>query len=63
MGEFLEYPDVFQEVRGAMNPGKLKLQTGSIVFKNMKTGKLEQFSSTEVEETHWLIRSRGYFSR
>jgi structure-specific recognition protein 1 len=60
MGEFLEYPDVFQEVRGAMNPGKLKLQTGSIVFKNMKTGKLEQFSSTEVEETHWLIRSRGY---
>jgi len=38
----------------------LKLQSNSIMFKNMKTGKLDQFSASDVEEAQWLIRARGH---
>jgi len=30
------------------------------MFKNMKTGKLDQFSASDVEEAQWLIRARGH---
>jgi len=36
-----------------MAPGRLKLTDQSIVFKNAKTGKLEQISSSEIEFVNW----------
>ncbi|XP_076472913.1 FACT complex subunit SSRP1-like isoform X2 [Babylonia areolata] len=60
MSDFQEYPDVVQEVRGALNPGRLKLQRNSVIFKNSKTGKVDQFQSSEVEKSQWLKRARGY---
>jgi len=30
------------------------------MFKNMKTGKLDQFNASDVEEAEWLIRARGH---
>jgi hypothetical protein len=60
MSDFLEFPDVFQENRGSMNAGKLKLQSNSITFKNNKTGKIDQYQSNEVKAADWLKRARGY---
>ncbi|XP_076453034.1 FACT complex subunit SSRP1-like isoform X2 [Babylonia areolata] len=60
MSDIQEYPDVVQEIRGALNPGRLKLQRNSIIFKNNKTGKVDQFQSSEVEKSLWLKRARGH---
>lgn len=59
MSDFQEYPDVVQEVRGALNPGRLKLQSNSVIFKNNKTGKIDQYPGTDVDKVHWLKRARG----
>ncbi|KAL4224373.1 FACT complex subunit ssrp1 [Mactra antiquata] len=58
--DYQEYPDVVQEVRGALNPGRLKFQGNSIVFKNTKTGKVDQFQGTDIDKVKWLKRARGY---
>lgn len=42
------------------NPGRLKLQSNSIIFKNNKTGKIDQYPGTDVEKVHWLKRARGH---
>ena len=43
-----------------LNPGRLKLQSNSVIFKNNKTGKVEQFPGIEVETSEWLKRARGH---
>ncbi|XP_071178857.1 FACT complex subunit SSRP1-like [Mytilus edulis] len=60
MSDFQEYGDVVQEIRGAVNPGRLKLQSNSVIFKNNKTGKVEQFTGMEVNTSEWLKRARGH---
>jgi len=60
MGDVQEYGDVVQEIRGALNPGKLKLSTSNILFKNVKTGKLDQFQGGDVTKAQWLKRAKGY---
>lgn len=60
MGDFLEFGDVVQEIRGATHSGRLKLQSNMVVFKNLKTGVVEQFQATDVDKTSWLLRARGY---
>ncbi|CAH0751590.1 unnamed protein product [Diatraea saccharalis] len=47
--EFLEYNDVSAEIKGAMVPGRLKMTDQNIVFKNSKTGKVEQISANDIE--------------
>ncbi|XP_034949170.1 FACT complex subunit Ssrp1 [Chelonus insularis] len=47
--DFLEYPDITAEVKGAMTPGRLKLTDQHIIFKNQKTGKVEQISANDLE--------------
>ena len=42
------------------NPGRLKLQRNSIIFKNNKTGKVDQFQSSELDKCQWLKRARGH---
>ncbi|KAJ8317329.1 hypothetical protein KUTeg_005233 [Tegillarca granosa] len=60
MSDIQEYPDVVQEVRGALNPGRLKLQSSNVIFKNTKTGKVDQFQSGDLEKVQWLKRARGF---
>ena len=60
MGDSLEFPEVFEENRGAMCAGKLKLASSAITFKNSKTGKLEQYQSNDVKAADWLKRARGF---
>ncbi|XP_034831772.1 FACT complex subunit Ssrp1 [Maniola hyperantus] len=47
--EFLEYNDVSAEIKGAMVPGKIKMTDQNIIFKNSKTGKVEQISANDIE--------------
>ncbi|CAG4971332.1 unnamed protein product [Colias eurytheme] len=47
--EFLEYNDVSAEIKGNMVPGRLKMTDQSIIFKNSKTGKVEQISANDIE--------------
>ncbi|XP_055535589.1 FACT complex subunit Ssrp1 [Wyeomyia smithii] len=47
--DFLEYSSISSEVRGAMCPGKLKMTDTAIVFKNEKTGKVEQINAADID--------------
>ncbi|XP_014232855.1 FACT complex subunit Ssrp1 [Trichogramma pretiosum] len=47
--DFLEYPDITAEVKGAMTPGRLKLTDQHLIFKNLKTGKVEQIPGSDME--------------
>ncbi|XP_074643188.1 FACT complex subunit SSRP1-like [Tubulanus polymorphus] len=60
MGDYLEYSDVLQEVRGTMNPGRLKLQSSNVVFKNIKTGRVDQFVAADIDDVNWIVRARGF---
>ncbi|XP_046343338.2 FACT complex subunit SSRP1-like [Haliotis rufescens] len=60
MSDIQEYPDVVQEFRGHLNPGRLKLQSNSVIFKNTKTGKVDQYQSNDITKAQWLKRARGY---
>ena len=42
------------------HPGRLKLMTSSVIFKNIKTGRVDTFLSTDLEKATWLMRARGY---
>ena len=41
-------------------PGRLKLQSDNIIFRNVKTGKTEQFQGSDIKTAQWLIRARGH---
>ncbi|XP_068633015.1 FACT complex subunit Ssrp1 [Battus philenor] len=47
--EFLEYNDVSAEIKGTMVPGRLKMTDQNIIFKNSKTGKVEQISANDID--------------
>ncbi|CAG9771400.1 unnamed protein product [Ceutorhynchus assimilis] len=51
--DFLEYSDVSSEVKGFMAPGKLKMTDQNIIFKNSKTGKVEQIPSADFEAVNF----------
>uniref|UniRef100_V5IJS3 FACT complex subunit SSRP1 n=1 Tax=Ixodes ricinus TaxID=34613 RepID=V5IJS3_IXORI len=58
--DFLEYPDVFKEDRGAMTSGRLKMTNQAVVFKNSKTGKVEQVQGPDIESIDWQRLGAGY---
>ncbi|XP_060826121.1 FACT complex subunit Ssrp1 isoform X2 [Bombus pascuorum] len=51
--DFLEYTDVIAEVKGAMTPGRLKLTDQHLIFKNQKTGKVEQIPASDMEMVNY----------
>uniref|UniRef100_A0A1Q3EZC6 FACT complex subunit SSRP1 n=1 Tax=Culex tarsalis TaxID=7177 RepID=A0A1Q3EZC6_CULTA len=60
MADFLEYGSISSEVRGALCPGKLKMTDTAIVFKNEKTGRVEQINAADIELLNYQ-RSVGSF--
>jgi structure-specific recognition protein 1 len=56
----LEYPDVFVLKKGALNPGRLRLQKDKVVFKLTKTGKVEQIGAGDIHSCHWMKVAQGY---
>ncbi|KAJ1532076.1 hypothetical protein ONE63_000705 [Megalurothrips usitatus] len=51
--DFLEYNDIKSEIKGANVPGKLKFTDQHIIFKNNKTGKVDQVVASDVEIANW----------
>ncbi|CAG9824663.1 unnamed protein product, partial [Phaedon cochleariae] len=47
--DVLEYSDISAELKGCMTQGKLKITDQNIIFKNSKTGKVEQISSSDFD--------------
>ncbi|KAK5644541.1 hypothetical protein RI129_005841 [Pyrocoelia pectoralis] len=47
--DFLEYSDITAEIKGCMIPGKIKMTDQAVIFKNSKTGKVEQFQASEID--------------
>lgn len=52
--DFLEFPEIMKEEKGDMIPGRLKLTNQSAIFKNTKTGKVDQIQVPEIEEIKWM---------
>ncbi|XP_053609906.1 FACT complex subunit Ssrp1 [Plodia interpunctella] len=59
--EFLEYNDISAEIKGNMVQGRLKMTDQNIIFKNSKTGKVEQISANDIELVNFqkLVGSWG----
>ncbi|GFT56354.1 FACT complex subunit SSRP1 [Nephila pilipes] len=51
--DFLEYPEILKEEKGGLIPGRLKLTNQTIIFKNNKTGKVDQIQASEIESIKW----------
>ena len=51
--DFLEYPDVSSEIRGAMVTGKLKMTDSKIVFKGDKSGSKNEVDANQMEMVSW----------
>ncbi|XP_016974049.1 FACT complex subunit Ssrp1 [Drosophila rhopaloa] len=56
MTDSLEYNDINAEMRGVLSSGRLKLTDQNIIFKNTKTGKVEQISAEDID----LINSQKF---
>ncbi|XP_023173504.1 FACT complex subunit Ssrp1 [Drosophila hydei] len=56
MVDVLEYNDINAEVRGVLSSGRLKLTEQNIIFKNTKTGKVEQIAADDID----LINSQKF---
>ena len=53
MVESLEYESVFKEDKGSLHPGRFKANPQGIVFKNSKTGKLDQIAGNDITSACW----------
>ncbi|XP_025423207.1 FACT complex subunit Ssrp1 [Sipha flava] len=49
----MEFQDIRAEVKGLLCTGRLKLTENNIVFKNVKTGKVDQLTSSDIEFVNW----------
>ncbi|XP_043541096.1 FACT complex subunit SSRP1-like, partial [Chiloscyllium plagiosum] len=58
--DVLEYNDIYQELKGIMIDGRLRLSHHTIVFKNSKTGKVDSVQASDVSDGVWRRVARGY---
>uniref|UniRef100_UPI00358EAF68 FACT complex subunit SSRP1 isoform X1 n=2 Tax=Myxine glutinosa TaxID=7769 RepID=UPI00358EAF68 len=60
MVDVLEYSDICQEVKGAMNEGRLKLSGQSVLFKSSRTGRVENVPGADLAAGTWRRVARGH---
>ncbi|MBN3311766.1 SSRP1 protein, partial [Atractosteus spatula] len=53
MGDTLEFNEIYQEVKGSWNDGRLRLSKQAVVYKNSKTGKVDNIPASELTECVW----------
>lgn len=51
--DFLEYPSMSCEVRGAMSPGQLKLTDDKVIFSHSKSGKKDSLKASDIDIINW----------
>ena len=51
--------NINEEIRGHVYPGKLRLKSTDLMFRNETTGKVVHFSSSDVSSVCWITRASG----
>jgi len=51
--DFLEYPSMSCELRGAMSPGQLKLTDDKVIFNHSKSGKKDSLKASDIDIINW----------
>ncbi|KAM4032902.1 FACT complex subunit SSRP1 [Anomaloglossus baeobatrachus] len=60
MADTLEFNDIYQEVKGSMNDGRLRLSKTGVMYKNSKTGKVENIAAADLSEGMWRRVALGH---
>ncbi|XP_022539225.2 FACT complex subunit SSRP1a [Astyanax mexicanus] len=53
MGDTLEFSDIFQEVKGCWNDGRLRFSKQTVVYKSNKTGKVDSIPVPDLSLAQW----------
>ncbi|XP_038148507.1 FACT complex subunit SSRP1a isoform X1 [Cyprinodon tularosa] len=53
MGDMLEFNDIYQEVKGSWNDGRLRFSKQNVVYKSNKTGKVDSIPAGELNLAQW----------
>ncbi|KAL6117608.1 ssrp1 [Pungitius sinensis] len=53
MGDTLEFSDIYQEVKGSWNDGRLRFGKQSVVYKSSKTGKVDSIPTSDLNQAQW----------
>ncbi|XP_039545753.1 FACT complex subunit SSRP1 isoform X1 [Pimephales promelas] len=53
MSDTLEFNEIYQEVKGSWNDGRLRFSKQTVVFKNNKTGKVDSIGVSELTQAQW----------
>ncbi|XP_027010525.1 FACT complex subunit SSRP1a isoform X1 [Tachysurus fulvidraco] len=53
MGDTLEFNDIYQEVKGFWNDGRLRFSKQSVSYKSSKTGKVDSIQAHDVSHAQW----------
>ncbi|XP_041088047.1 FACT complex subunit SSRP1 isoform X2 [Polyodon spathula] len=60
MGDTLEFNEIYQEVKGSWNDGRLRLSKQAVVYKNNKTGRVDNIAASELSGCYWRRVSLGH---
>ncbi|CAK6972736.1 FACT complex subunit SSRP1a isoform X1 [Scomber scombrus] len=53
MGDTLEFNEIYQEVKGSWNDGRLRFSKQNVVYKSSKTGKVDSIQASELNQAQW----------
>ncbi|XP_077588589.1 FACT complex subunit SSRP1a [Stigmatopora nigra] len=53
MGDTLEFNEIYQEVKGSWNDGRLRFSKQNVVYKSSKTGKVDSIPASELNVAQW----------
>uniref|UniRef100_A0AAR2JFH7 FACT complex subunit SSRP1 n=1 Tax=Pygocentrus nattereri TaxID=42514 RepID=A0AAR2JFH7_PYGNA len=53
MGDTLEFNEIYQEVKGCWNDGRLRFSKQSVVYKSNKTGKVDSIPAPDLSVAQW----------
>ncbi|XP_036373224.1 FACT complex subunit SSRP1 isoform X3 [Megalops cyprinoides] len=53
MSDTLEFSEIYQEVKGSWNDGRLRFSKQAVVYKSNKTGKVDSISVPELTQVQW----------
>ncbi|XP_048106676.1 FACT complex subunit SSRP1 isoform X1 [Alosa alosa] len=53
MADTLEFNEIYQEVKGSWNDGRLRFSKQTVVYKNSKTGKVDSIAVPELTQAQW----------
>lgn len=53
MGDTLEFNEIYQEVKGSWNDGRLRFSKQNVVYKSSKTGKVDSIAASDLNLAQW----------